>query len=172
MHSRTVNLSGDVHSEEDGLPHPAGMELQEPLLHPGWNFDWLDLAYILYRQLQLLWIHEYHGSIVSGRHCFVTVLLWSCLSFVRRVCVWYSTLINGWWLHRHISYTLWPAVSLCVICHLLSKDASLMRTKTYTKLWGETQVFDDDLVLWPFGQIIVLGSPIELMSSQLWLSVE
>lgn len=85
--------------------------------------------------------------------------------------VWYRYPIYAW-SNTHL-FLHWLLVCFWINYRLLCKGTSLTRLESHTNLWVDVNL-DGSLILWPFGKIIVIGSPSRPMCSTVinsWLDL-
>ena len=89
-----------------------------------------------------------NDSVTSGKHYSTAVLhyLWllapcqvaqhsALIPEHWRERTWCKCLIQDWVLYSLSCAALWPAVSVCLNCYLLQKEASVMRVENCSSLW-------------------------------------
>lgn len=62
--------------------------------------------------------------------------------------VWYRCLIQGWALLNLLFSAHWPVMSLCINCHLLQKEASLIAWKAAQIYRYEDKYLEGSLILY------------------------
>lgn len=76
--------------------------------------------------------------------------------------------MQGWVLNRHSFSELWLVRSFCISHHPLHKEASLLRSESFTNLQRSSE---GCLILSPFRQVVIGGSclgPISLHAMSSW----
>jgi hypothetical protein len=73
--------------------------------------------------------------------------------------------IHGHTIPRHLFCELWPVVNFCVNCHSLHKEASLMRSPSWTNLQIQRCKFRSSLILCSVSKITEQGLHLGTQSS-------
>lgn len=141
IHWDEVSLTGAVPSKKIGFPSVGchellvaswlGIRIHEFFIPLCWNVDQLDLVQFLYRQPQLLWVHEFKCPVMTS-----TSGSSSARWFLNSVfCVGGDVIKRS-----HLCWALplvsarWPVMSFCIYCHPVLRRNILIQS---VKKWPE-----------------------------------